>query len=516
VIDSKGVAIPQNGLTVDSSVKVSGTATPHQTILIYNNSVSTGGFATADAQGNWERNLIGLAQGDCNLTAVAQYGSNPVSVIWKIIVTPMVTPTITSIKDSKGVEIPPGGTTIDTSVTITGTASKGQKVDVKDGTIPKDKPIADPVTGIWTLTVSGLSIAAHSFTAKAEYGTGAVSSARTFNVAALVTPVITSVLDSKGIAIPQNGLTVESSVKVGGTATPHQTILIYNNSVSTGGFATADAQGKWERDLVGLAQGDCNLTAVAQYGSNPVSVIWKIIVTPMVTPTITSIKDSKGIEIPHGGTTIDTSVTITGTASKGQKVDVKDGTISKDKPPANPVTGIWTLTVSGLSIAAHSFTAKAEYGAGLVSAARDVTITPTEAFEDFETVNLGQFNRLDLPMFYISTPFQGVQIQAITDSPYIKGKAVRIPWGQHIECTLKTSARKVRFGYKLLDKMELKYAIYDENDVRTFGRIDPRKDHADWFEFSYEDARRIIKIFIYTDMALIKNAGFVDNITLWY
>lgn len=66
-------------------------------------------------------------------------------------------------------------------------ASKGQIVDVLDGTVSKGKPPVDPTTGIWTRDVSGLSVAAHSFTAKAEYGAGPVSAARTFNVASLPT-----------------------------------------------------------------------------------------------------------------------------------------------------------------------------------------------------------------------------------------------------------------------------------------------------------------------------------------
>lgn len=353
---------------------------------------------------------------------------------------------------------------------------------------------------------------------RAETGTSSYSNALVFTVGLeLATPVINSVEDSKGFPIPQNSHTVDPNVKVGGTATRNLSILIFNNGVSTGSFTTADDQGNWSRgDLTGLSLGDCNLTAVAQYGSEPVSAVWKIIIASVETPTITLIKDSKGVEIPHGGVTTDTSLWLTGTASRGQKVDVLSGVVSKGIATANPLTGIWELAVSELSIAAYSFIAKAEYGEGPVSAARDVVIAPTEALEDFETVNLGQFNRLDLPMFHIYTSFQGVQIQAITDAPYITGKAVRIPWLQGIECTLKISARKVRFGYKLLDEMEIKYAFYDEDDVRTFGFITPKKNHADWFEFSYGDARRIKKITIYTDKYLIQNAGFVDNITLWY
>jgi hypothetical protein len=219
-----------------------------------------------------------------------------------------------------------------------------------------------------------------------------VAPLRSYRVKAVedVKPVIGSVIDSKGVAIPQNGLTVDSSVKVSGTATPNLDILIYNNGVSTGGRATADAQGKWERDLVGLAQGDCNLTAVAQYGSNPVSVIWKIIVTPMVTPTITSIKDSKGDEIPHGGITVDTRVILTGTASKGQKVDVREGTDSRGQPPADATTGIWTLDVSGLGLGASSFTARGKYGGESESAAWSFKVLKAvSGSENWELVPLG-------------------------------------------------------------------------------------------------------------------------------
>ncbi|EJM81187.1 hypothetical protein PMI34_05238, partial [Pseudomonas sp. GM74] len=58
----------------------------------------------------------------------------------------------------------------------------GQQVEVIDGTASKGQPTADPSTGIWTLLVSGLSETAHSFTAKALYGSGQTSVPRTFRV----------------------------------------------------------------------------------------------------------------------------------------------------------------------------------------------------------------------------------------------------------------------------------------------------------------------------------------------
>ncbi|RBL64939.1 Ig-like domain repeat protein, partial [Pseudomonas sp. MWU13-2625] len=78
-----------------------------------------------------------------------------------------------------------------------------------------------------------------------------------------------------------------------------------------------------------------------------------------VQPEITRAEDSKGVAIPQGSTTIDTKVTLSGAAAKGQKVQIKDGNTVKGEATVNLTTGLWELTMTGLSVAAHSFTATA-------------------------------------------------------------------------------------------------------------------------------------------------------------
>ncbi len=96
----------------------------------------------------------------------------------------LVVPTITSVKGSpSNVEIPDGDTTAETAVLLIGTASKGQEVEIFDDTTSKDKARADANTGIWTLSITMLAEGAHSYTAKALYGTGATSAARRLTVA---------------------------------------------------------------------------------------------------------------------------------------------------------------------------------------------------------------------------------------------------------------------------------------------------------------------------------------------
>ncbi|WP_455807537.1 hypothetical protein, partial [Pseudomonas fluorescens] len=196
-----------------------------------------------------------------------------------------IAPTIDSIKGSiSGVEIPHGTSTDETAVTLSGMAEKNQKVEIFDGAVSKGQATAHATTGVWTLLVSGLTVAAHSFTAKALYGSGASSAARTLTVTA----------------------------------------------------ASA--------------------------------------------PTLTSVKGSpSGVEIPQAGTTVETAVTLSGVAANGQNVEIFDGTVSKGQATAHATTGVWTLLVSGLAVAAHSFTAKALYGSGASSAARTLTVTAASA-----------------------------------------------------------------------------------------------------------------------------------------
>ncbi|MDE1169274.1 MAG: hypothetical protein PW845_28810 [Pseudomonas sp.] len=97
----------------------------------------------------------------------------------------IVTPSITSVKDAANVEIPDAGFTTSTTVTLSGKASNNQQVEIFDGTTSKGTAGAN-ASGDWVLQVTGLAVAAHSFTAKGLYGNNPTSPARTFSVVDLV------------------------------------------------------------------------------------------------------------------------------------------------------------------------------------------------------------------------------------------------------------------------------------------------------------------------------------------
>ncbi|PKA72685.1 hypothetical protein ATI02_5764 [Pseudomonas baetica] len=179
-----------------------------------------------------------------------------------------VTPTITSVKGSaSGVEIPNGGFTVETAVTLSGGAAKGQKVEVFDGATSKGPATANATTGIWALLVSGLTVAAHSFKAKALYGTGGESAVRTLTVTEETVPTLTSVRGSpSGSEIPQNGTTFETAVTLSGAAAKGQKVEIFDGTGSKG-IADVNGSGVWTRPVTGLAVTSHSFTAKALYGT---------------------------------------------------------------------------------------------------------------------------------------------------------------------------------------------------------------------------------------------------------
>jgi YVTN family beta-propeller protein len=292
----------------------------------------------------------------------------------------IVAPTLDSVKGSpSGEDIPDNGYTVETAVTLSGTATKGLEVEVFDGATSRGKATANATTGIWTLTISGLSQAAHSFKAKAQYGSGEESGARAINVTALITPTLVKVLDADGQEIPEAGTTTSLTLTLSGKASNGLRVEIYEGNGAgavSHGIATANATtGEWQHQVT-LAQGGRRLYAQSRYHSSTVYTnVRTLTIVPVEAPTLTSVKGSpSGEDIPEGGTTVETAVTLSGTASKGQNVEVFDGTTSKGQATADKGTGVWSLLVSGLSESVHRFKAKALYGTGVESAVRTFTV----------------------------------------------------------------------------------------------------------------------------------------------
>ncbi|MGU9852962.1 hypothetical protein ACU680_19500, partial [Pseudomonas koreensis] len=309
----------------------------------------------------WELTMTGLSVTAHSFTATGLYGAGQVSTPWTLTVTANTAPTITQAVDSKGVPIAKGGSTVDTTVKLSGAGAKGQKVQIKDGTTVKGEATVNLTTGLWELTMTGLSVTAHSFTATGLYGAGQVSTPWTLTVTANTAPTITKTLDSKGAAIAKGGTTVDTTVTASGAGAKGQKVQIKDGDTVKGEATVNLTTGLWELTMTGLSVAAHSFTATALYGAGQVSTPWTLTVTANTTLTITSVKDQSNWNIPDNGHTVHTSVTLTGSAPIGQKVEVFLGTISKGLAEAGP-DGIWTRTVSGLALnVLHTLKAVGQY-----------------------------------------------------------------------------------------------------------------------------------------------------------
>ncbi|QKF51747.1 hypothetical protein [Pseudomonas graminis] len=369
--DSQGQEIPDKGATADTQVTLTGAASRGLNIQVLDGA-TVKGTATADANGTWSLLLTGLSVASHAMKAKAVYGAGAESAVRSFTIIASVAPTITSIKDSNNVEIPPNGFTVETDVVLTGSASENLEVEIFDGALSQGKVRAN-AAGEWTLSLTGLSVAAHAVKAKALYGSGQESLVRTFTVTASVAPTITSIKDSQGQEIPDNGSTADTQVTLTGRASMGLNVQVLDGA-TVKGTATADANGNWSLLLTGLSVAPHAMKAKAMYGAGAESAVRSFTIIAAVTPTITSIKDSKNVEIPPNGFTVDTNVVLTGSANANLEVEIFDGTTSRGTVRAN-AGGQWTLSLTGLSVAAHAMKARANYANNPESPVRTFTVT---------------------------------------------------------------------------------------------------------------------------------------------
>ncbi|MFJ2320363.1 hypothetical protein [Pseudomonas sp. NPDC087817] len=207
-----------------------------------------------------------------------------------------------------------------------------------------------------------------------------------------VKPVISTVKDSKGEDIPHNGGTVDPKIKLTGTAAPLQEVEVFEGA-ATKGKHPVNAGGIWtcEITLAGIATR--TFTAKAQYGTGQVSVGRILTLSNAIKPSVTSVKDSTGIEIPSNGKTYDNTLKLTGGGTPRLKVEIFDGPTSKGIAEVRADNGRWELEVKELNAALHSFTAKALYAPGEISAARTLTVmTRPELIVDPSLLRITGYN----------------------------------------------------------------------------------------------------------------------------
>ena len=177
-----------------------------------------------------------------------------------------VKPVITSVKNLQNTVIPEAGLTYDKRVTIHGTATRGEKVDVQINGVSKGMP---PVGAgsTWELPVE-LVEGVQRIIAIAQYDADEKNSdPRTFTIGIPTEPKILAITDSKG-SVGHNGTTYDTEVTVTVKADPYQLVQLYDNFTTIGSPISLDGNGEGTTRLSRLSPKGYSIKARALYGNN--------------------------------------------------------------------------------------------------------------------------------------------------------------------------------------------------------------------------------------------------------
>ncbi|QHF50813.1 hypothetical protein [Pseudomonas sp. S49] len=304
---------------------------------------------------------------------------------------------------------------------------------------------------------------------------------RTYTVKNIVevTPTITSVKGSpSGDDIPHGSPTVETAVTLSGTATPYTKIDLANNgALMPNTEIQVDPEGEWTFQLTGLvAENTYKLSARRKDGT--LSNTRDVVVVPLVVPTLDNVLDDNGVEVPDGETTFSTDLILKGTASLGQKINIRDGTGSgsatRGTATAGLTTGLWECPIT-VPLGARRLYAEACYPSNpLYSNVRTLTVITDPSGENFDaqpSIALSPGDSHDIGSMII-TNLQGQATVSIIPmaAPYpgkIEGKVLSIDGTQSTTAlNLKATYTKVEFWYADVSPSNAAKAIFYKNEIK--------------------------------------------------
>ena len=385
--------VANGGTTNDATPTLSGIAEANSTVSLYDGAtlVTT---INAGRSGSWSYTPTPLGDGsNHSYTIIATDAAGNVSAAsaayaLHIDTTPPPVPAITGAYDNVGLvqgNVANGGTTNDTTPTLSGTAEANSTVSLYDGTTLVTTVTADG-SGNWSYTPAPLSDGSnHSYTVTATDAAGNVSAASAAYALHIDTtpppiPAISGAYDNVDPVqgnVANGGYTNDTTPTLSGTAEANSTVRLYDGTtlVTT---VTADGSGSWSYTPAPLSDGSTHsYTVTATDAAGNVSAAsaayaLHIDTTPPPIPAITGAYDNvdpvQG-NVANGGNTNDTTPTLSGTAEANSTVSLYDGATLVSTVTADG-SGNWSYTPAPLAIGTtHSYTVTATDAAGNISAA---------------------------------------------------------------------------------------------------------------------------------------------------
>ncbi len=391
-IAGSSAPIVNGGSTQNGTPVLSGSGEPGATIKIYDNGGSTPiGSVTVPAGGTWTFTpTTPLSEGSHTLTAVAtdpagNVGLPSAGFTLTVDSTLPTTPGIPVVTDDQAPvlgNISNGGSTNDTTPTISGTGSVGDTITIRDNgsDIGTTTVRAD---GSWSFTpqtpISGVnhSISVIESDAAGNKSLPSGSVAFTLDTTASAAPTIVSADDNVGpvqASLSTGGVTDDNTPTFHGTGVNGDTITLYSGSTVIGSATVSG--GTWVITATSLPDGVKHITATATDAAGNISApsadfTLTVYTTPIAAPVVTGIVDNVGtIQTPlvNGSYTDDRTPTFNGTGTAGSTVSIYDnGGTTAIGTAIVGTDGTWTFTPATAlpaGVSDHTFTFSATDAVG--------------------------------------------------------------------------------------------------------------------------------------------------------
>ncbi len=342
VRDSNANLIPNNGVTFDTKIIISGDAEPSRSLLIKDGfDILT--IANSDSLGKWATDLFEVHK--LKGYALTVWDGKSVSTPPRNLIVAQAKPSIEGVIDEEG-DVEDAGNTYFNSVTITGKARPNEKVQAFNGEIPLEVGSVES-KGDYKIVLENLETdATYNLTVKALYG-DYESEPRSFTVRDDVGLTLDAVEDSVGAPVGEGTVTFDDTLTIKGKARPLAIIQLLDMGIVLGPPVTVEDSGDWETDIK-VIPGGYALIAKKMYGDNAVTTPPRTFtVLQRVDIAIDSVEDSQGNPVAPNTVTYDNALTVRGKVTPHERVQLLNDAVAIGSPSI-PATdgGIWTVELT--------------------------------------------------------------------------------------------------------------------------------------------------------------------------
>jgi VCBS repeat-containing protein len=387
--DVTSTVVPNGGSTNDNTPTLSGTAEVGSIVSVYDGTTLLGSVS-AGTGGAWSFISPVLGEGSHPLTVRVTDAAGNISVASSTatVIVDTVAPTAVSglaaanNNGSSPVAIAAGGNTNDNTPALSGTAEAGSVVVIRDGTTVIGSVTAGS-NGAWSFTSPTLADGLHTLNVTSTDLAGNVSpnASISFTVTTAAPTPVTNLVVSDNVGATQGTLTSGASTDdntptLTGTATAGNIVIISEGSTVLGSVV-AGTGGAWSFTTAALSDGSHPLSVTVRDAAGNTSAATNFTVNvDTVAPansTLLITNDVTSTTVPNGGSTNDSTPTLSGTAEAGSRVSIYDGSTLLGTAIASG-TGAWTFTTAVLAQGSHPLSVTVTDAAGNVSGSTSATV----------------------------------------------------------------------------------------------------------------------------------------------